>query len=154
MTQYMASHSPKLAWLASFCGRLCIDLKRKLLVFCNAPVTVWMVECFLLTLGFRVVAIRSMHTPAEREETRRAFNDPANASQVLVTSIEVSAASINLQNACSEVVFVDVPPSCSKMLQAFSRTYRLGQPQLRCSQEDAYSMMVHVFCQLNDATIK
>jgi len=86
--------------------RLCIEKERKLLVFCDGPLAVWMNACFLLTLGFKVLAIRSMHTPGEREETRRLFNNSDVVSQMLFTSIEVSAASTNLQKACSKVVFV------------------------------------------------
>ncbi len=65
-----------------------------------------MVEFFPLTIGFKVLPIWSMHTPREREEARLKLNNSDNPFHVLDTSIEVSAASINLQKACSKVVVV------------------------------------------------
>ena len=56
-----------------------------------------------------MLSIRARHKQAEREAAVSAFNDGANPVQVLVTSVKVSATSINLQKDCADVVFVDVP---------------------------------------------
>ncbi len=55
------------------------------------------------------------------------FNGIEDVSQTLVTSIEVSRAPIYLHRAYSEIVFVDVPSSRNKVLQAFSHAYRLDR---------------------------
>ena len=52
---------------------------------------------------------RSVSQVVEREAAVAAFNDANIPVQVLVTSMKVSATSINLQKDFADVVFVDVP---------------------------------------------
>ena len=63
----------------------------------------------MLLLNFNVLSIRAKHLLPEREVAVAAFNDPNNLFQVLVTSVKVSATSLNLQKDCADVIFVDVP---------------------------------------------
>lgn len=115
MAQTMANLSPKLAWMAGFLAKRCIEAKRKVLIFCHWPLTEQQVKAFLSNLQFRILSIRSSHTPSERERTRREFNNPLHDSEVLVTTIRVSSSSVNLHYGCLDIVFVDVLPNCSEM---------------------------------------
>ena len=80
-----------------------------------------------MIIGFNVLTVRSGHKPSDRNEAQLRFNDPNDPSQIMVTSINVSSASINLQKGCSDVIFLDVPPSCSTLLQGICRLFRLSQ---------------------------
>ena len=79
-----------------------------------------------MDLGFKVLTVRSGHTSQERLRAQR-FDNPKDRSEIMVTSVNVSSASIDLQHGCSDVLFIDVPRSNATLLQAICRVYRLGQ---------------------------
>lgn len=81
----------------------------------------------MLLLNFNVLSIRAKHLLAEREAAVAAFNDFGNHVQVLVTSVKVSATSLNLQKDCADVIFVDVSFNAQSTQQAAGRVIRIGQ---------------------------
>ena len=96
MSTHIAGNSVKLQFLTGLANKVCRRDGRKLIVFCDWPVTQWLVEMYLHTLGFNVRGIRSAHNTKDREDTVDAFNDPNNPVQILVSSLRISATAVNL----------------------------------------------------------
>ena len=74
--------------------------------------------------GYNVLIIRSANALAERETARNRFNDRKDHSQSLVTSLQVTAASVKFSTckpSCWIAVFVDVPAFHATMQQAICR---------------------------------
>ena len=46
---------------------------------------------------------------------------------MMITTLTVSGASLNLHHACADFLFIEVPDSANKLLQALQRVFRLGQ---------------------------
>ena len=101
--------------------------KKKLFVFAFWPATLWLTELFFITINAKAMSIRSAHTIEERREAVSRFNDPNYDCQVLNTSTQTSATSVNLQHACSNVIFVDIPMNANQTLEAIGRVFRIGQ---------------------------
>ncbi|MCJ1456175.1 hypothetical protein MMC28_006535 [Mycoblastus sanguinarius] len=120
---YLARESAKRSWLAGHAHHVTRVRKRKLLLFLTFPLNLLNVLAFLSNIGVQCLTIRS----AEGLSAQKAFNDPEHASEILITTILVSGASLNLHHACANIVFIDVPNSANAMLQALHRVFRLGQ---------------------------
>ena len=127
MAAYMAGQSAKLSWLAGYVYHVVRERERKLLIFCAFPLTLLNVLAFLSNLGFQCLTIRSADTLTDRATTQASFNDPENNSEILITTMQVGGASLNLHHACADCLFIDVPVSANVMLQALHRIFRLGQ---------------------------
>jgi len=84
------------------------------------------VEAFLAELGFKIMSIRATTKNSERSTIRHAFNRKTDPSEILITSIRVGSSSVNLYGACLDIVFMDVPPNSSEMMQSIGRLFRLG----------------------------
>ena len=89
--------------------------------------SLWLAAAFLTNIGFDVMTIRSVHTAEERTTACAQFNDPANPVKILLCSLKTTAASVNLQLACSDVLFFDVPINGNTIFQAIGRIYWIGQ---------------------------
>ncbi|KAG8526340.1 uncharacterized protein KY384_000333 [Bacidia gigantensis] len=113
--------------LAALTYDICKVNHRKLLIFVDWPTVQWVVEFFLTLLGFKCLCVRASMTAIEREQAIDAFRDPTHEGQVLVTSFRISATAINLQTACCDVCFVEIPPNWQTGLQTGCRVARLGQ---------------------------
>ena len=87
MALYMSANSPKLQFLAGKAHNICLVQEIKLIVFCNWPMTLWMAAVFLLDLSLNVVDLWSVHTLAQHNAMVARFNDSADSSQVLMTSL-------------------------------------------------------------------
>ena len=127
MVQYLSFDSPKLQALAVLARDVCITHGRKLIVFCDWPMTQWLAGLFLTNLDFNVIGIRSTHSTTALEEAVVEFNDPASNVQILVMSLRISSTAVNLQDDCSNMVFLDCPTNAQIALQAGGRTLRIGQ---------------------------
>lgn len=55
------------------------------------------------------------------------FNDADDASQILMTSLRTTSASVNLQEAYHHMIFLDVPGSANTLMQAVGRIFCLSQ---------------------------
>jgi len=89
--------------------QICNTHWRKLLIFVDWPLIQWNLEMFLQNAGFNIVTIRAIHKNLDRDDCVNTFNDPNRNLQILVTSLNISATAINLQEDCSDVIFVDTP---------------------------------------------
>ena len=127
IAEYLSSCSPKLQWAGGYATKIVHSCRRKLLIFTAWPLTLYLAELYFSIIGFYVLTVRSGHSPMERRAAQAKFNDPSHPSEIMVTSINVSSASINLQQGCSDVLFLDVPGSHSTLLQAICRVFRIGQ---------------------------
>lgn len=70
MALYLSHFSVKLKWAAGHAANICLQMGRKLLVFCAWPVTQFLTECYLINLGFKVISIRAAHKLSTRNEAR------------------------------------------------------------------------------------
>lgn len=123
---YQATYSPKLQWLAGKLKEVCLDARRKLIIFSHWPLNQWMVELFLSTLGSSFLSYRSQFLQSERDTTVEAFNDPLHENMVLVIGSRVGSSSINLQFSCSEMVILDGVDSGDWWIQMGGRLHRIG----------------------------
>ncbi|KAL8662389.1 MAG: hypothetical protein Q9202_004784 [Teloschistes flavicans] len=83
----LCGYSVKLRALAALAYQICIISKRKLLVFCDWPVTQWNVELFLTNLCFEIGSIRAVHKAQDRKDIIHDFNKNGSEINVLVTSL-------------------------------------------------------------------
>lgn len=61
MAYYLTRNSVKLSYIADLVHQICNKNGRKVIVFCDWPSTVWLVEILLMVLGFNVISIRAKH---------------------------------------------------------------------------------------------
>ena len=113
--------------LGSMTHTICNLNGRKLLVFTDCPTVQLEVEMFLYFLGFKIAGIRAEHKTAERDDIVDGFDDKTSNLQILVTSLRISATALNLQNGCSDVIFIDAPSNAQSALKAGGRELRIGQ---------------------------
>ena len=118
---YISSLSPKLRLLGAMAYTIYNLNSRKLLIFTDWPTIQWEVKMFLYLIGFNIAGIRAQHKTAERDDIVDAFNDKSNPLQILITSLRISATALNLQNDCSDVIFIDTPSNAQNALQAGGR---------------------------------
>lgn len=71
---------------------------------------------------------------------------------MLIISTATSAISINLQHACSDIVFLDIPKNANLTLQAIGRVYRLRQREEVSVQVLALNHSYNRVIQCNAAT--
>ncbi|KAI9810553.1 MAG: hypothetical protein M1827_006226 [Pycnora praestabilis] len=146
MAHYMCALSVKQRWLAGKMLELCIQRQRKVIIFCDWPVTLWDTTAFLLNLNIKAIDIRSVHSMAERDEAVNLFNDPDSGVQALVTSLRTTSASVNLQHDCPYMIFMEVPGSANILMQAVGHIYRIGQksPQFIwiCTVDHTYDQTI------------
>ena len=76
---------------------------------------------------FQVLSFRLHTRPANGKPLATSSNDPNDPFEIMVTSLAAKSALIRPQNACSDVVFVDVFETCFSMLQTICQVYRLNQ---------------------------
>ncbi|KAF6235521.1 hypothetical protein HO173_006204 [Letharia columbiana] len=114
MAYYLTRNSVKLSYIAELVHQICNKNGRKVIVFCDWPSTAWLVEILLMVLGFNVISIRAKHRLKDREAAIAQFNDKTCPVQVLVTSVKVSATSVNLQKDCADTIFADVRSRMTK----------------------------------------
>ncbi|KAJ5162212.1 hypothetical protein N7492_007604 [Penicillium capsulatum] len=105
--------------------------KPRMLLFCQWPQVAWLVEMFIVNLGFKYARILASDKQSERTTAIKQFNDPTSSCQFLVTTFNVGLAGLNLQKAC----FVEVHSQCAmnhnQTFQAIGRVNRFGQTQIQ-----------------------
>ena len=110
MGEYMAAKSPKLQYL---CGYLAECLfasvgKHRVLLYVNWPIVHWELEAFLKNLGLEVLSLRSGQTNQEKLTTMNRFNDADDQVDVLIADIKAGSVGVNLQEACSRLMLLEV----------------------------------------------
>lgn len=126
---YISATSAKLQWLAGCILETCLLGGKKLLIFCNWPMTSWDVELFLNILDIGVYSIRSSHSIAQRQSIIEAWNDPNDEVKVLVTTYKIGGTSMNLHEHCSALVMMEPAESANMALQCVGRVFRIGQTE-------------------------
>jgi hypothetical protein len=128
LSWYIGYDSAKLQYLAGIVKEVCFGKKRKLLIFIDWPFNLWLVYMFLQgVLGIECLTIQADHTNTERGEIEDMFNDPHHPAKVLIASIRTTGTALNLQDQCSDVVLLDLPPNENLKIQCLGRLYRVGQ---------------------------
>lgn len=77
--------------------------------------------------GFHVLSTRAHHTETQRTAAQREFNDPESPVQILVVSMSLSSAGLDLHGACHHGVFANLTFNKSTLFQAMGRLSRIGQ---------------------------
>jgi len=78
--EYIAALSAKLRYLAGHANEIVSKRKREISIFTDWPVTLFLVETFLVNYGRKVLSIRSAHKANERATARDKSNDPSDPS--------------------------------------------------------------------------
>lgn len=115
---YMSALSPKSSWHAALCHQICKVERKKVLIFAGWTMTLIKVSAFLMNLGFRAIDIRSVHTAGERQSACDMLNDKDELVDILLTSLRTTAASVNPQKHCANVIYIDVPIGANTAVQA------------------------------------
>ena len=126
----MSIDSVKLRYIAHLVYQICIEGRRKVIIFTDWPFTQWEVEWFLMSLGYNVIGIRSAHKMKDCESALDAFKNQDNPVDVLVTSIRLMATGVNLQYDCSDMIFADCPQSALLAIHCGGRILRMGQRRI------------------------
>jgi SNF2 family DNA or RNA helicase len=125
MAKYMADCSCKLQALSAEIQEVVIRQDRKMLVYADWPLNLWLIELFLKVLNIPFLSIRAGITTSQRLEAEHAYNnDPA--IKILVCSARSASESLNLQKGGWHIVIMDVIP-INKLLQIIGRGFRVGQ---------------------------
>ncbi|KAI4154772.1 MAG: hypothetical protein LQ341_000297 [Variospora aurantia] len=127
LAEYIGALSVKLRAVAIIAYEICVRQDRKLLVFCEWPITQWLVELWLANLSLPFIAIRSMHKLADRDHALERFNDPDDPAKGLVTSLAVGGTSSNMQHGGADVLYVDAWTNAQIAIQGSGRVLRMGQ---------------------------
>lgn len=65
-------------------------------------------ELLLVCLQFNVLAVRSHHSEAEREQAYKFFNNRDLDYDAIILSARLSGVAANLQGACNDMIFFDL----------------------------------------------
>ncbi|KAJ5947658.1 SNF2-related protein [Penicillium verhagenii] len=130
--KYLLSGSPRLRYLLKIFrseGLTPSSAKPRFVVFCNWPMTVWLVQMLLHALSLECVSITAPMSAAERSEAIVRFNDRNNNCSVFVTTYSLGAFGLNLQNSCSRLVLMESAINHNRIFHAIGRMHRLGQQE-------------------------
>ena len=106
----------------------CQSTKEKLLVFSQYIAPLKLVK-ELLEEKFKVFFITGKSLMLERQEIMESFNGAKEGTHILLASLTACGEGINLTGA-SRVIFLDMHWNPSRMKQASSRAFRIGQKNI------------------------
>lgn len=98
---------------------------KKVLIFAERPMTLWNASALLMILAFRVIDIRFFRTALERQNACDRFNDKNEPVSILLTSLRITTASVNLNKDCIVIMCIDISVVDVNVLQAIERVYRI-----------------------------
>ena len=81
MARYIVRRSAKLCFIIRMVKEICIDLKEKVTIFTDWPITTWNLEFLLVNLGLNVMCLRSQTSLSDRGDAMRKFNNPDDPVQ-------------------------------------------------------------------------
>ncbi|KAI9777978.1 MAG: hypothetical protein M1816_004376 [Peltula sp. TS41687] len=126
--------SPKLRWLSERLEGLKENPEEKLIIWCNFPVSQWIVTlfCLLHDIEARAYASTANSSPKQRADMVDQFNTPMSQTsrkpiKVLVMSFLVSGLGLNLWAQCHENIVMENSNSYASEYQAWCRVRRIGQ---------------------------
>ncbi|KAJ6110479.1 hypothetical protein N7486_002714 [Penicillium sp. IBT 16267x] len=130
--RYLLCQSPRLKYLLKIFlaeGLTPSSAKPRFVIFCNWPMTVWLVQMLLHALSLEFTSISSPMGVADRSEAINRFNDPNNNCSVFITTYTLGAFGLNLQNSCSRLVLMESAINYNRVFHAIGRMHRLGQKE-------------------------
>ena len=130
MAQYIASTSSKLQALSEDLLQVVICEDRKMLIYANWPLNLWLVELFLSVIQIEFLSIRAGVKTNKRLEAENEYNNNPKV-KVLVCSSRSASESLNLQKGGWHTVVMDLIPM-NVLKQIIGRSFRVGatHPQL------------------------
>ncbi|KAI3316762.1 hypothetical protein HD806DRAFT_516838 [Xylariaceae sp. AK1471] len=102
-------------------------LPNKVVIMSQMPWAQQDVTLVLQMMGWNVLSIRSDHPVPERSRIIAKFNDPKNASQILSTSMDLSAYGLNMHPSCCKGIVTQWCWSANQLIQILGRLTRIGQ---------------------------
>ncbi|KAJ5649628.1 SNF2-related protein [Penicillium longicatenatum] len=130
--RYLLCQSPRLKYLLKIFlaeGLTPSSAKPRFVIFCNWPMTVWLVQMLLHALSLEFAAITSPMSVADRTEAINRFNDSNNDCSVFITTYTLGAFGLNLQSNCSRLVLMESAINYNRVFHAIGRMHRLGQKE-------------------------
>ncbi|KAJ5992493.1 SNF2-related protein [Penicillium sp. IBT 35674x] len=130
--KYLLCQSPRLKYLLKIFlaeGLTPSSAKPRFVVFCNWPMTVWLVQMLLDALSLEFASITSPMGVTDRTEAINRFNDPNNNCSVFITTYTLGAFGLNLQNNCSRLILMESAINYNRVFHAMGRMHRLGQKE-------------------------
>ena len=99
-------------------------------MFCDWSMSQWNTEFYFCNLDFKTFNIRSAFWSKKWKKVVRFFNSLHSNVQMLITFICISATALNLQENCSDVVFLNVSTNAQTTVQCGSWVFRIGQKRI------------------------
>ncbi|PYH28102.1 C-terminal helicase domain-containing protein, partial [Aspergillus neoniger CBS 115656] len=134
--KYLLSESPKLRYIFRILQEQGMfdalrDGRRlpRFLIFCQNPLTTWVVSMLLESLGVPTLAIRSTTTTEARAAIARKFCERDARVGALVTTYACGAYGLNLHSQSSRVICVESPQNLAGIWQGGGRVHRVGQAE-------------------------
>ena len=127
MTHTVTGSSLKLTFLTLIALHICHHQGKKLLMFLNWLLSLWLMKSYLINLSYHVRTLRAQHTLAEWDKIVSAFNDLNSPVQILVTSLHIDVTSYNLQKVCHHMMIMNVLQEVNILLQVISWLFRIHQ---------------------------
>lgn len=130
--KYLLCQSPRLKYLLKIFlaeGLTPSSAKPRFVIFCNWPMTVWLVQMLLDALSLEFASITSPMGIADRTEAMNRFNDPNKNCSVFITTYTLGAFGLNLQNNCSRLILMESAINYNRVFHAIGRMHRLGQKE-------------------------
>jgi superfamily II DNA/RNA helicase len=125
--KFLITEAVKIRVIFGLLYRMVVQEKGRVIIFSEWPVLIYHLTLAGELWGFGVGNLRAGMTNLQRQNTIREFCDVRSKKfAVLVASSRTSAAGLNLQEACSNVIIMDMIPS-SSVQQAAGRVHRFGQ---------------------------
>ena len=125
MADYLVRSSVKLQALCDELVQVVVREDRKMLIFADWPLNLWVIELLLHVLQIAFRSIRAGVSPSDRLAAEHAYNYDPNL-KVLLLSSRSGAESLNLQRGGWHTVVVDVV-AINTLLQIIGRAFRVGQ---------------------------
>lgn len=119
----------KLFWLVALCHQICKMKKKKILIFVEWSMMLWNTSVFLMNIKFRVIDIWSVHIIIKHQEACDMFNDKNELVNILLTFLQTTITSMNLQKNCANIIFINVFININTVFQAIERIYCIDQTQ-------------------------
>lgn len=130
--KYLLCQSPRLKYLLKIFlaeGLMPSSAKPRFVIFCNWPMTVWLVQMLLDALSLEFASITSPMGVSDRTEAINRFNDTNNNCSVFITTYTLGAFGLNLQNNCSRLILMESAINYNRVFHAMGRMHRLGQKE-------------------------
>ncbi|GLI77524.1 hypothetical protein PoHVEF18_005814 [Penicillium ochrochloron] len=101
----------------------------RFLVLCQWPLSVWLVEMFLVAMGIKYRRIHPGLLPQNRVDIVASFKSAESEARVLLTTYRCGSLGLNDHRAFSNLVLMEPDQHINGQFQAIDRIHRIGQQQ-------------------------